>query len=138
MSTYGAGVLYLGQEPITADIFFVHGLAGDRRATWTKDDIFWPQDLLKAQIPHARILTFGYDADPIHFFRLGGQNHQTIFSHAQDLLTAVKNKRDDPKVKDRPIVFVGHSLGGLVIKQVRQSSSLQKAILIMLGAVHRT
>ncbi|KAK5717516.1 hypothetical protein LTR17_016050 [Elasticomyces elasticus] len=124
MSSYGPQVLYLGEEPITADIFFVHGLGGDRRATWTKDRVLWPEALLRAQIPHARI--WGYDADPIHFLNLNQQGHQTIFSHALDLLTAVKNTRDTPQQKDRPIIFVGHSLGGLVIKQVRQSSSGRK------------
>lgn len=48
-----------------AHIVFVHGLAGGSEHTWTKDNIFWPRDLLPAQEPFqdAGIHTFGYDSD---------------------------------------------------------------------------
>ncbi|KAK5693985.1 hypothetical protein LTR97_009603 [Elasticomyces elasticus] len=115
MATYGPEVLYEGEEPIQADVVFVHGLGGDSLATWTKDDILWPKALLKERVPHARILTWGYDADPVHFLRQ--QGHQTILSHAQGLLADLKDMRESDEQKARPIIFVGHSLGGLVIKQ---------------------
>ncbi|KAK3616853.1 hypothetical protein LTR56_024852 [Elasticomyces elasticus] len=115
MATYGPEVLYEGEEPTQADVVFVHGLGGDSLATWTKDDILWPKALLKERVPHARILTWGYDADPVHFLRQ--QGHQTILSHAQGLLADMKDMRESDEQKTRPIIFVGHSLGGLVIKQ---------------------
>ena len=46
------------------------------------------------------------------------QGHQTILSHSQDLLRDIKLERDTAEEKKRPIIFVGHSMGGLVIKQV--------------------
>lgn len=47
-----------------SSIVFVHGLYGDREATWThsQTNVFWPKDLLPGDIKDARILSFGYDA----------------------------------------------------------------------------
>jgi hypothetical protein len=38
-------------------VVFVHGLHGDRIKTWSKDKICWPRDLLKEDLPNARILS---------------------------------------------------------------------------------
>jgi hypothetical protein len=64
----------------------------------------------------AEQLQWGYDSDPMHFFKQ--QGHQTILSHAQDLLHDIRLERETAQEKTRPIIFVGHSLGGLVVKQV--------------------
>ena len=38
-------------------VVFVHGLHGDRIKTWSKDKVCWPRDLLKQDLPNARILS---------------------------------------------------------------------------------
>src|SRR6202044_4274369 len=43
-------------------LVFVHGLRGDRIATWSRDQICWPRGLLKDDIPNVRIITWGYDS----------------------------------------------------------------------------
>ena len=110
-------VLYEGKEPIQADIVFVHGLTGNGLATWEKADTVWPRDLLPKAIPGARIITWNYDADIMRFFNKTGQN--TILKHAENFLLDLAGERaeEDGIEPDRPIIFVGHSLGGLVIKQ---------------------
>ena len=51
--------------PLT-NVIFVHGLGGSARGTWTHEesDSFWPDWLPTTKgLGHARIMTFGYDAD---------------------------------------------------------------------------
>ncbi|KAK4167842.1 hypothetical protein QBC43DRAFT_192522, partial [Cladorrhinum sp. PSN259] len=90
-------------------IVFVHGLNGDRLSTWSKDGVFWPLDLLGPIVPHARIMTFGYNADFLSTSTYG------IRDHAKKLLTSLRDKREELDECNRPLVFVCHSMGGLVV-----------------------
>lgn len=110
-------VLYEGKPPIRADIVFLHGLTGNGIGTWEKGDTVWPRDLLPKAVPAARVITWNYDADIMRFFNKTGQN--TILKHAENFLldSAGERAEEDGIEPDRPIIFVGHSLGGLVIKQ---------------------
>lgn len=62
-------------------------------------------------------MTWGYDSSVAQAFEFSSQN--SLFGHADNLLTDLANKRRGEDEQNRPIVFVGHSMGGLVIKQVR-------------------
>ena len=110
-------VLYEGKAPIRADIVFVHGLTGNGLGTWEKGNTVWPRDLLPKAVPAARVITWNYDADIMRFFNKTGQN--TILKHAENFLLDLAGERaeEDGIEPDRPIIFIGHSLGGLVIKQ---------------------
>ena len=70
----------------------MHGLTGNRESTWTGGKTFWPETLLPAELPQARIMTFGYDADVVKFWSSAGQNR--IGNHAQNLTHALANLRD--------------------------------------------
>jgi hypothetical protein len=61
---------------------FVHGLGGDREATWTDHTgkVCWPSELLPYDIPQARILTFGYDTS---FMDLADHAHMLLHSLSQ-------------------------------------------------------
>ncbi|KAL1634772.1 hypothetical protein SLS56_002174 [Neofusicoccum ribis] len=77
---YGLKELVPGVNP-QLDIIAIHGLNGHREKTWTADNgVLWLQELLPAEIPHARILT--------------------------------------------PMIFVAHSLGGIVLKSALIHASL--------------
>ena len=67
-------------------------------------------------MPNARIMTWGYDSSVAKALEFSSQN--SLFGHAENLLTDLANKRRREDEKQRPIVFVGHSMGGLLIKQV--------------------
>ncbi|KAI9155676.1 Ankyrin-3 [Paramyrothecium foliicola] len=58
-------------------------------------------------------MTFGYNAALMKNFSALG-----IRDHARGLLTLLRDKRDNEDAASRPIVFVSHSLGGIVVKQV--------------------
>jgi len=105
-------------EPVLTNtlgsIVFVHGLTGHRDETWTATgaDEPWPKSLLGKDIERARIITYGYDADVVHLTRPAGQN--TVREHAQNLVNDLASLRRDSRIVNRPIIFVAHSLGGLV------------------------
>jgi len=115
-------------------VIFVHGLFGNPTKTWTKvpppdrkkqtENVFWPADLLPKVLPEARIWTWGYDAD-VHKF--GSQSsHNTIEEHASNLLTDIAGLvRRSPN--NMPIIFVVHSLGGIVVKEVSKLQPNQMA-----------
>lgn len=108
------------------DIVFIHGLGGTSRMTWSKNrdlDYFWPLKFLPLEkdIHEARILTFGYNAN---FRRGSGKSKLSVLDFSKDLLYDLKYAQDDSNPDDtnlrmgeRPIIFIVHSMGGLVVKQ---------------------
>jgi hypothetical protein len=79
-------------------------------------EVFWPKDLLAPDYNDTRILTYGYDSRVANFFS-GPANQNGILQHGRDLLTrlAGRRRKADPT---RPLIFVVHSLGGLILKEV--------------------
>lgn len=108
-------VLSEGAAPVSADVVFVHGLRGDAFDTWTVDGVCWPRDLLPQSVKDVRILSWSYDSSIAEISSFSSQN--SIFAHAENLLGDLANVRETEHESIRPIVFVGHSLGGLVIKE---------------------
>jgi hypothetical protein len=98
---------------LLSSIVLVHGLNGDATKSWTNDKTgaFWPEDFLPKDIPDARVLTYGYNAAAAF-----GNTTATIIDHAKGLLSSLVDRRDDDET--RPIIFIAHSLGGIVVKQV--------------------
>ncbi|KAH8586644.1 hypothetical protein B0O99DRAFT_50649 [Bisporella sp. PMI_857] len=106
--------LYRGETdpgPV-ADIVLVHGLRGHRSRTWTKDGCCWPKDLLPQKLPGIRVISFGYDSSIARF--IGHSSRNNINQHATCLLADLIDIRSGNT--QRPIIFVAHSLGGIVVK----------------------
>ncbi|KAL6409280.1 hypothetical protein AUP68_05652 [Ilyonectria robusta] len=129
------------------DIVFVHGLSGHRERTWTAsgESDPWPKTLLPSKLPNARILTFGYNAYVTSWQGIVSQDR--LGSHAGNLLNSLASYREDDKTNDRPIIFVCHSLGGLVCEDAlirsneRPEAQLRNIIhctrgIIFLGTPH--
>lgn len=94
-------------------IVAVHGLGGDAFNTWTASNgKLWLRDFLPKQIPTARIMTFGYDSSWFLSKSVMG-----IPDFASDLLFRLKSHRRTIQQQSRPIVFICHSLGGIIVKK---------------------
>ncbi|KAK1456142.1 hypothetical protein CMEL01_16554 [Colletotrichum melonis] len=99
------------------DVVAVHGLGGDSYSTFTRDDCLWIRDMLPicARFQDARIMTFGYDARAfLHPFARSTTGR--TFTFAEELLGSLADRRTEPEEMNRPIIFIGYSLGGIVIK----------------------
>ena len=79
--------------------------------------VFWPADLLPTQCPEARVLVFGYDTAIAKRQSAGLVNRNSIFAHGKDLV----NELGRIHPIGRPVIFITHSLGGIVLKEVWNS-----------------
>lgn len=97
------------------DVVFVHGLGGDARGTWHPqgkrdgDNDFWPA-WLGQDLPNVGIWTLQYEVAP---FAWKGTT-MPLVDRATNILTLLEVHDFGP----RPIVFITHSLGGLLVKQM--------------------
>ncbi|RYP52067.1 hypothetical protein DL768_002750 [Monosporascus sp. mg162] len=103
--------------PNPIDIVADHGLNGHPTKSWThttatRDSTLWLKDLLPTKLPGARVMTFGYEASVI-----GNTSVHGVRENAKKLLAAVRDRREDNDDDGRPIVFIVHSLGGILAKQ---------------------
>ncbi|KAI0552310.1 hypothetical protein F4679DRAFT_535245 [Xylaria curta] len=122
-STSGFGLHIIHQpEHAVLDIIFVHGLGGHSRKTWSKDhdpSFFWPGLWLPSEtdIGTARISTFGYNAD----WRGAAKSISNVTDFAKEILFEMRFGKDgsgrDLNFGANPIIFVVHSMGGLVVKK---------------------
>lgn len=125
ISRYGLTEVYSSAGYDTVDVIFVHGLHGHPYHTWAceRSRVFWPAQLLPPMIVEekARILVYGYDADVVSF--TDGASKDKIHNHAEHLVADLCANRQIRKATERPVVFVTHSLGGLVVKRALVYSS---------------
>ena len=100
------------------DFVFVHGLRGGSRKTWSATDSqahFWPKEWLPVDpgFRHVRIHSFGYSSDWLD----RKDNPMNVHDFGQSLIEEMQSCPTICRDLDIPIVLIGHSLGGLVIKK---------------------
>ena len=99
-----------------ADVIFVHGLDGDARTTWhpkDRPDAFWPA-WLGEDVPAVGVWSLGYAVSASAW-----KGHTMPLA---DRATNVLDLLELDGIGRRPIVFICHSLGGLLVKQVLRSA----------------
>lgn len=85
-----AGLQYLLVR-FSSSIVAVHELNGHRDKTWTaKNDVNWLQDLLPSDIPNARILSWGYDANTHSSSQI---SDEYLYNYGTTLITDLVRKR---------------------------------------------
>uniref|UniRef100_A0A7S3A1D7 Protein SERAC1 n=2 Tax=Rhodosorus marinus TaxID=101924 RepID=A0A7S3A1D7_9RHOD len=117
----GVTVLNAPEEDETSpvDIVFFHGLRGHPILTWRTQLEFdpmdsnvtiWPRDWLAKDFPRARILSVEFEG-PITEWK--GKS-MSLESQAERAVLLLRQAG----VGDRPIVFVTHSYGGMIVKKI--------------------
>ena len=122
-------VFFFFAQPHTqriADIVFIHGLQGSFFSTWmvqqeTSDFhhiTCWPATYLPAYLanrdvsPPVRILSVSYHAR----MRKSSSPHPTL--SIQEQAADLRKRLDSAGIGERPVIFVTHSLGGLIVKEM--------------------
>ncbi|KAJ3890649.1 hypothetical protein GG344DRAFT_77642 [Lentinula edodes] len=101
-------------EPVV-DIIAVHGLGSTYPSSWTEKEsgVNFLRAFLPEDFPQARVLAFVYPSQPF-----SDPVHVDLKELGIRLLRALVDDRQGSSIKKkRAIIFIGHSFGGLVIKQ---------------------
>lgn len=99
-----------------ADIVFVHGLGGGSHSTWRHGKLgdpghfFWPAELGR-DLPDFGIWSLGYEAGVVPWFGADGMP-------IEDRAVNLKHKLVNNGLGTLPLIFITHSMGGLMVKEI--------------------
>ncbi|KAI0405415.1 hypothetical protein F4802DRAFT_597245 [Xylaria palmicola] len=148
----GLVVLCPGTDPIV-DIVAVHGLGANPSWAWVRKvkmndtgeekTVKWleQEDMLRKEIPNARIMTFNYESK----WHANAPKQRRALC-AEQLLAALHDQRKAAGIEHRPLIFIGHSFGGIVIEQALVTANthdnyrhlaIATTGIIFLGTPHR-
>ncbi|KAF8536884.1 hypothetical protein BDD12DRAFT_982516 [Trichophaea hybrida] len=96
------------------DVVTVTGLAGHSFGSWRHLQTYrmWLKDFLPKDIKFTRIMSYGYDS---RLLEGSDTNTETLQDYRRNFLEHLENSR--VSAKDRPIILLGHSLGGILVLQ---------------------
>lgn len=106
-----------GTNPVL-DVIFIHGLTGSPTETWATSDgaaEFWPE-WLGQEFPNISVCTIGY---PASIFQSFSKPDMNLHERANNMLEQLASFG----IGERPIMFITHSLGGLLVKAMLRASS---------------
>lgn len=78
---------------------------------WLRDSL---PTKLKASGFNCRVYSYGYDSGTAL-----SKSTTDITDEALILLDRIKGERRSQAERDRPLIFIAHSLGGIIVKKVR-------------------
>jgi len=109
---YGLTQLYdtTPGDPILADIVAISGLDGHAFGSWReKGNIgqMWLTDWLPKDLPHCRVMSYGYNCKI-------QANMRPIREYGEAIGEALRKARKNEDERNRPLIFMGHSFGGLL------------------------
>ncbi|KAK8044020.1 hypothetical protein PG993_004044 [Apiospora rasikravindrae] len=111
---------YPSDEPSSAslsqyDIVVVHGMKGARRPPWNNPGSgtsAWVDE--NDTFKRSHLMSFGYDASRL----LSGRSTRSrIHDTALELVHGLLNERNKRGEKDRPIMFIAHDIGCIIVKE---------------------
>ncbi|KAJ6016427.1 hypothetical protein N7540_011018 [Penicillium herquei] len=124
---FGFTQLYALEEnkPVDADIIAIAGLDGHAYGSWQgRGNLgrMWLRDFLSKDLPQCRTMIYGYNS------KLSSHGVDTILDYGRELMEEIKKIRNTKELQQRPLIFVAHSFGGIIM-----AHCLVKAIQTMEG-----
>ena len=119
----------LGLNILTKNsIVAIHGLAEDANETWTcvRTGINWLRDLLPFASVGAlrpRVFSYSYRADIS--ILLGTDPSSNILQQAHTLVSRIQAERSLTDTSKRPLIFICHGVGGIILKRALAFSATQ-------------
>jgi len=98
------------------DVVFIHGLGGNHETTWSSDSGFWPS-WISSDNPTVNVYSLGYPA-PMTEWTHSNFKAIPIPDRANSILDLLLSNN----IGDRPLIFITHSLGGLIAKEIIRKS----------------
>ncbi|KAG5660877.1 hypothetical protein KAF25_002520 [Fusarium avenaceum] len=113
-----AMITFNNPDDAVVDIVAVHGLASSVETTWMhpRSKAHWLKEFLtrpgQLEMFTARIMAFRHNSEwatsaPV----------KDLPDYGMQLLSALRDERRTDKTRQRPLILIGHSFGGLLIKQ---------------------
>ena len=98
-------------------IIFVHGLFDNSIQSLTEEttNVLWLRDLFLPQAPFSRVLLYDYDRR--YLLQPGNGDADPLLSLATNFVAELVAVRATDQAYRRPIVFVCHGFGGLLLKR---------------------
>ncbi|WP_415402443.1 esterase/lipase family protein [Tateyamaria sp. SN3-11] len=123
MSIDDFSIVDVGTKPADekhlATVIFVHGFRSDETSAWTYDPsdgtTFWPS-WIQLIYPGIRVLNVSYPTAP-------GRSGDSVYDHAKTVRGILDS---DGATSKKPVVFVCHSMGGLIVKQLIATNELSE------------
>ncbi|KAJ5751290.1 hypothetical protein N7533_008318 [Penicillium manginii] len=111
---FGFTQLYAPDEnkPMVADIIAIAGLDGHAYGSWQgRGNLgrMWLRDFLSKDLPQCRTMIYGYNS------KLSSHGVDTILDYGRELMEEIKKIRNTKELQQRPLVFIAHSFGGIVM-----------------------
>ncbi|XP_062042967.1 protein SERAC1 isoform X1 [Lepus europaeus] len=123
-------------QPIKADVLFIHGLMGAAFKTWRQQDseravteealededrytTCWPKTWLARDCPALRIISVEYDTSLSDWRARCPTERKSIAFRSNELLRKLRAAG----VGDRPMIWISHSMGGLLVKKMLVEAS---------------
>lgn len=109
-------------DHVDTHVIFIHGLNGHVENTWISgegsDSEFWPQ-WLEEELSNVAVWSVGYEADRLKW---GRGIAMAVQDRAANILPRLLA---EPELAKGNIVLVGHSMGGVLIKEILRLADRQ-------------
>ncbi|KAJ3580311.1 hypothetical protein NPX13_g253 [Xylaria arbuscula] len=119
-------------DPMAIDIIAIHGLNGNWDTTWTDESTGtnWLRHSIPKRLKTARVMSFSYNSSVLF-----SKSVSNVSDFAEQLLENLEAQRVSEVERDRPMLFICHSLGGIVFKRACNQAYQKDRYKRLLGAV---